>query len=554
VVNRQDGMAAGPLRVAVVTDIHHGPPSLTKKGDDALPLLRSFCDFVATEAPDFVVDLGDRITDVDARTDRGLMAEVAETFAAIGVPRAHLIGNHDVAHLSIADNETAFARSLRHAHVELRGWNLVFWQVDCRLTWPDGFARRQDDLDWLRQALAASALPTVVFTHVPLDSASLAGNYWFQNNPRFAALPHADEAREIIQAAGNVVLCVAGHVHRNHVSVIDGVRYITVQSLTESYATNDRAAGAWAILELDDEIRWRTHGDDYVEMRQPLRGRNQHWPVPLPDFQRLRAQRQAARGLAEVKGLLLDMDGVLYRGRSPVPGAADAVARLTEAGLALACVTNNARHSAEDYADRLRDIGIAMPADRIVTSGQAVARHLGGRVPAPAVMVVGSPALREAVLAAGCRESTNPAVVVAGACDHLDQDQLTRAVRHLIDGAELIGSNADAVIPTEGGAEPEAGPVVAYLETAAGCRARVLGKPDPAIFELALSRLGLPAEAVLMVGDSPGTDVAGADAAGLRSVLVETGNPIPATASAPTFRFRDLAALADALLNARVAG
>jgi len=537
------------LRIAVVTDIHHGPPSRTKKGEAALPLLGDFCAFVDENAPDFVVDLGDRITDIDAETDRRLMAEVAAQFAAVSVPRAHLLGNHDVAYLSVADNEAAFGRSLDHASVELRGWHLVFWQVDSRLSWPRGFATREGDLDWLRRTLAANRLPTVLFTHAPLDSASLAGNYWFENNPRFAGLPYAAEARQIMQDAGNVVLCVAGHVHRNHVSVIDGIRYITVQSLTESYATQDQAAGAWAMIELDREVRWRTYGEDYVEMRQPLRSHNQHWPAPLPEFQALRAERLAAAGLDDVRGILLDMDGVLYRGSEPVPGVAAAVGRLRAAGIELACVTNNAQHSPAAYAGRLREMGIDMPAGRIVTAGEAVARELAGRDPVPTVRVVGSPALRQAVLAAGCREAERPDVVVAGACPQLDQGLMTRAVRNLLDGAELVASNADPVIPTEQGAMPEAGPVVAYLEAASGRRATVLGKPAAAIFGLALERLGLPAAAVVMVGDSPATDIAGANAARLRSVLVESGNPVPDGGPVPGFRYRDLAALCDAVLT-----
>jgi len=107
-----------------------------------------------------------------------------------------------------------------------------------------------------------------------------------------------------------------------------------------------------------------------------------------------------------------------------------------------------------------------------------------------------------------------------------------------------LASNRDEVIPTRHGPEPEAGPIVAFLEAASGKTATVLGKPHPFLFELAIKQLGVPRESVIMVGDTPATDIAGAREAGLRSILVASGNPVSRLVDTqePTTRFADLRA------------
>lgn len=539
-----------PLRLALVTDIHHGKPSFTKKGPEALGLLEQFVAFANRERPDYVIDLGDRITDVDRATDRDLTAEVAEVFAKLEVPRRHILGNHDVAFMEIADNEAMLGHAMAHASVDVGDYHLVFWQMDTRLTLDGGFTPDADDLAWLRQDLAASSLPAVIFSHVPLDGGSMRGNYWFQNNARFGGLPHTDEIQEIVQGAGNVVLCVAGHVHWNNVNIIDGIPHLSLQSLSESYTTEGQATGAWAWIELDEEIRWRTHGRDPIQLAVPKRSHNAHWVEPLPSFEVLRSRKLAARGLDGIRGLLLDMDGVLYRGAQPVPGAAEAVTRLQQAGIAIMAVTNNARARSADYAERLAAMGVELPAERILTAGQALARHLQSETPGAGIFVAGSDALRTELLEAGLRESERPVYVVAGYDPALTLADLAEAAAHLNRGARLVASNPDRRIPGTDGPEPECGAVVAYLEAASGQTATVAGKPHPAIFHLALERLGLPRDSVMMVGDTPDTDIVGAVNAGLRSALVASGNADDgSSAYEPTVRVEDLADLARRLLD-----
>ena len=148
------------------------------------------------------------------------------------------------------------------------------------------------------------------------------------------------------------------------------------------------------------------------------------------------------------------------------------------------------------------------------------------------------------LLAAGAVVSDTPDYVVAGIDLNMTLADLTPAIRHIANGAQLIGSNGDEVIPTADGPEPEAGPVVAFLEAATGCNATLLGKPKPDIYELALERLNLPRDEVIAIGDTFKTDIAGATASSLRSVLVASGNSAADEAGepAPTMRFADLGA------------
>lgn len=281
------------LQLALVTDIHNGRRSLTKKGPEAIPLLRRFAEFVAAESPDLVVELGDRVTDTDVDSDRAALEGVAEAFAGVNAPRAHLLGNHDVVNLSVEDNEECLGQSLASRSIDLKGWHLVFWQADVHMSMDHEPGLSDDDLAWLESDLRATDLPTVVFSHVPLDGASMAGNYYFEANPEFGGYHNADRARRVISDSGVVALCVAGHVHWNNVSRIDGVPYVSLQSLTESYTTQGEASASWATFTLDGQLRWSGYGGDPIELTVNLGGVDRRWTSPLPPFAELAARRKA---------------------------------------------------------------------------------------------------------------------------------------------------------------------------------------------------------------------------------------------------------------------
>lgn len=221
---------------------------------------------------------------------------------------------------------------------------------------------------------------------------------------------------------------------------------------------------------------------------------------------------------------LLDLDGVLYRGDEPVPGAAEAVERLRALGKGIAFVTNNASRTPSDVVAHLRSVGIDADTREVETSALTAAAALADLGVASA-FVVGERGLREALTAAGIRqvETGDPAeAVVVGWDRSLTYDTLRWASLAIQRGATLYASNADTSYPAPDGTTwPGAGSIVAAIEAATGHEAVVFGKPHAAILHAALARAG--GGRPLVVGDRVGTDIEGARRLGWDSVLVLTG-------------------------------
>lgn len=223
---------------------------------------------------------------------------------------------------------------------------------------------------------------------------------------------------------------------------------------------------------------------------------------------------------------LLDLDGVVYVGTDPVPGAADAIERVRAAGMRVAFVTNNASRSPADVAALLHQVGVEATADDVVTSAQAGARVLAARIPAgSAVLVVGSDALAAEVSALGLRAVRSadgrPAGVIQGFDRAVGWSALAEATVAIRYGADWVATNADRTIPSPRGALPGNGALVEVVRLVSGAAPTVTGKPEPALHEESVRRTG--AAHPLVVGDRLDTDIAGAVRAGCASLLVLTG-------------------------------
>lgn len=272
-------------RIAIVADIHHGPASTTKRGDRALALMEEVARFVAETRPDHMIDLGDRISDVDHATDLRLAREAADSFRAIDVPTSHICGNHDLDHLSVAENADILGQSLGHATIDLGDWRIALWRADARIRrGPEyrGFALTEPDLIWLANTARAADRPLLVVSHVPISGHSQIGNYYFQNNPASSVFPTADRARAALALASVPVICMSGHVHWNTITRVDGITHLTQQSLTESFTTEGEPAGAMGLLELGEMVHWEVTGGDPIT--HAWRPDARRWMPPLPDF------------------------------------------------------------------------------------------------------------------------------------------------------------------------------------------------------------------------------------------------------------------------------
>lgn len=227
---------------------------------------------------------------------------------------------------------------------------------------------------------------------------------------------------------------------------------------------------------------------------------------------------------ARFSAFLLDCDGVLWRGREPIPGAREAVEALRASGRKVLFFTNNATLSRKGYLEKLRGLGFEAEVGEIYCSAYAAAAWLKGRV--KKVYVVGEEGLVEELELAGL-EAAGPdeaECVVVGLDRKLTYRKLEEALRCLIRGALFVATNRDPTLPTERGLAPGAGAIVSALEAAAGREAdMVIGKPSTYMYELALREHRIEPATALAVGDRLDTDVEGAKRAGLAAALVLTG-------------------------------
>lgn len=221
--------------------------------------------------------------------------------------------------------------------------------------------------------------------------------------------------------------------------------------------------------------------------------------------------------------LLLDLDGTVFRGHAPTEGALESLAGLDAR---LLYVTNNASRAPEQVAEHLRELGFVADSDDVVTSAQSAAHLLAAHVPAgSAVLVVGTDALADEVSKVGLRPvrtfDEGPVAVVQGHSPETAWPNLAEAALAIRAGALWVAANVDLTLPSERGLLPGNGSMVAALRVATEQEPLVAGKPQPTLMNDALSRGTFATP--LVVGDRLDTDIAGAVAAGLPSLMVLTG-------------------------------
>src|SRR5512143_4004873 len=229
--------------------------------------------------------------------------------------------------------------------------------------------------------------------------------------------------------------------------------------------------------------------------------------------------------LATCRYLITDMDGVLWRGREPLPGLVEFFQFLRQQAIRFVCATNNASTLPEKLAERLQGWGADVTAEEIVTSSIATAEYLADTFPAGArLYVVGMEGLRMPLLQKGFEIAEHDvAAVVAGIDWQLTYDHLKRAALNIRAGAKFIGTNGDRTFPSSEGIIPGAGAILAAIETGTGVKPIVMGKPESPLYETALKRMHAVPEQTLVLGDRLETDILGAVRLGLKSALVLSG-------------------------------
>jgi 4-nitrophenyl phosphatase len=250
-----------------------------------------------------------------------------------------------------------------------------------------------------------------------------------------------------------------------------------------------------------------------------------------------------------IQALILDMDGVLWRGSEAIGDLQSIFRQINRIGWKVIFATNNASRTIQQYVNYLSSFGIQSESWQIITSSTAALAYLTNLFPQGGpIYIIGEQGLIEACTEQGFYQSTrNSLAVVAGIDRKLTYDKLKTATLLIRSGVPFIGTNPDRTFPTPQGLVPGAGSILAALSAACDVSPIIMGKPEPAMYQIALERLNLPAEDVLVVGDRPETDIAGAQKLGCRTALVLSGvtnnEQARAWQPAPDMIIEDLASL-----------
>jgi NagD protein len=223
-------------------------------------------------------------------------------------------------------------------------------------------------------------------------------------------------------------------------------------------------------------------------------------------------------------GFLIDMDGVIYRGKQLIPGADQFIISLLDRGVPFAFLTNNSQRTRRDVAMKLARMGIPVDESHIFTCAMATARFLAAQKPRGTAFVIGEGGLLQALHKNGYAiVDDEPDYVVVGEGRTFNMEIVEHAVRLILRGSKLVSTNIDPNCPTSQGLRPGCGAIVAMLEVATGLKAFSVGKPSPVMMRAARKELGLATDETIMIGDTMETDILGGVEMGYRTVLVLSG-------------------------------
>ena len=230
--------------------------------------------------------------------------------------------------------------------------------------------------------------------------------------------------------------------------------------------------------------------------------------------------------MTSFRGILLDIDGVLHVSMQPIAGANKTLIWLEKQGYQVCYVTNTTTSSRATLVNKLKEIGLSLDEERVITAPVATANYIRQHYPGRRCWLLTKGDTARDFTGIHLVESQADIVVIGGAEELLSYENMNHAFRMLMDGAILLATHTNLYWRTSEGLQLDSGPFVYALELATGQKAIVLGKPNLAFFEQALLTIGVRAQEALMVGDDLENDIGGAQKAGLQGALVCTGKHI----------------------------
>jgi len=257
--------------------------------------------------------------------------------------------------------------------------------------------------------------------------------------------------------------------------------------------------------------------------------------------------------LTSYRYMIVDVDGVLRRAKQPLPGATEFFPWLASRGIDYRIATNNSMATLSQYKSTLAAMGIMTDEEHVVSSATGTAWYLKQQAPKGApVFIIGGDGIHEAILQDGrfTLDDQHAQFVVVGLDRAFTYEKLTKAMKLIRGGARFIATNTDTTYPMEVGLVPGAGSIVAAVQACAGVEPVVIGKPGPVLLDMALDMMNAPREQTVVLGDRLDTDIAGAVAAGMDSIMVLTGistrAEIKTSPAKPTHVYEDIPAMMQA--------
>jgi NagD protein len=228
--------------------------------------------------------------------------------------------------------------------------------------------------------------------------------------------------------------------------------------------------------------------------------------------------------LRRKSGFIIDMDGVIYHGNQLIPGVIEFIGWLEAQKKKFLFLTNSSERSPRELQQKLERLGVRVGEEHFYTSALATAAFLKSQQPGGSVFAIGESGLINALYDAGLTmNDVNPDYVVVGESKAYTYDKITHAIRLVLKGAKLIGTNPDVTGPTDQGLVPATGALMAPIELATGSKAYYVGKPNPLIMRNALKKLDCRREDAVIIGDRMDTDIIAGIESEIETVLVLSG-------------------------------
>lgn len=224
------------------------------------------------------------------------------------------------------------------------------------------------------------------------------------------------------------------------------------------------------------------------------------------------------------KGFICDMDGVIYHGDKLLPGVGEFVSWLYKENKEFLFLTNASGKSPKELQQKLLRMGLEVDERRFYTSALATAKFISSQNPGCSAFVIGEPGLFNALHDAGITiNDVNPDYVIVGETSNYNYDGICKAVKHVMAGAKLIGTNSDITGPSEFGMIPACRALLAPIEAATRRQAYYVGKPNPLMMRTGIKMLGVHSDEAAMIGDRMDTDIIAGIESGLDPILVLSG-------------------------------